>query len=755
MTMLPGQGLADRDRRRRDLVPAMADWLWEADREGRVTFLSPEFEASAGLSPAALLGKGLATIAAGDLGGTHPQDHRAAIAAGQPFRDFVFKLDAADGRRVWIEVAGTPVAAAGRFEGYWGTGKTVSAEVETNLALERYRQLFEVAVDWFWETNAENRLVYVSPNAEAVLGLPPAFHYGKRVAETEGVTIPKEAGRASLDAIKARQPLRDFVYSRKLPSGKTVWINSSGAPYHGKDGTFLGYRGIARDVTAQVEAERKSREAEQRFRELFEIAADHYWEVDTKSRITYISPNYEVLTGIPLAEIVGKRIEEHPRIAIDPEMGRKVVLAFKARAAYRDFVYSYDVTDGRKRWISLNAVPVLAADGSFVGYRGVGSDITQRVEAEHAARLAQQRLEDAFSYVTQPIVVYSGENRVVAFNQAFSELHRVPKLNTPVHRGVSFDELVEFQQKVGFFAQGEEGAVVAPEDLLEGFRSGQEQTYHLWDGRWMLVVYRRLPAEGRVGLWTDVTAIKRAEAERRSLEVQLHHSQRLEALGTLAGGAAHEINNALVPAISLTKLMAVKQPEGSRERRNLELILAGAERSRDLVKQILSFSRKEQETRPKQEVDVAAVVTEALRLMRATMQTSIRLVEEIGSAPAISGDASQLQQVIVNIMTNAAQAIGETPGSITVTLRPDADGAHLRLSIADTGCGMDEVTQARVFEPFFTTKPVGEGTGLGLSVAHGIVKAHGGRIEVTSVPGEGTCFDIVLPVSPAAAERAA
>jgi PAS domain S-box-containing protein len=755
MAKIPGRVHANQDRRERDLILAIADWLWECDADGRVSFLSPEFEASTGVLPLSFVGKRLADVAVDDIVAAEHDEQRAAIAAGKPFRDLVFKLERMDGGGTWVEIAGTPVFDAVGFQGYWGIGKTVSAEIEVNLALQRYRQLFEVASEWFWETDAENRLTYISPNIEAVLGLPPSACCGKRLADTDGVIIDPEAGRTSLAAIKSRQPYRDFIYSRKLSNGKTVWITSSGAPFYGRDGSFLGYRGIARDVTVQLEAERRSRETEQKFRQLFEIAADHYWEVDAQQRVTYISPNYEALTGVSPMELVGKRLDENPNISIAPEIGKMAVLAIKAGQPYRDFVYSYKFADGKKRWISLNGVPVLAADGSVRGYRGVGSNITDRVEAEHAARLAQRRLDEAVSYVTQPIVVYDGENRVVAFNQAFAELHRVPSVNTPVCQGVSFGELVEWQQKVGFHASGPDDETVEPGDLLEVFRNGQEHTYHLWDGRWMLVVYRRLPADGRVGLWTDITAIKRVEAERRVLETQLHHSQRLEALGTLAGGAAHEINNALVPVIALTKLMANKQAEGSRERRNFDMILAGAERSRDLVKQILAFSRKEEEGQPKQSVDVAAVLRAALGLMRATMPTSIRLVEQIAPNPAISGDPSQLQQVIVNIVTNAAQAIGPTHGSITVTLRPEPDGAHLRLSVADTGRGMDEATLARIFEPFFTTKPTGEGTGLGLSMAHGIIKSHGGRIEVKTVPGQGTRFDILLPVAPAEANKAA
>jgi signal transduction histidine kinase len=137
--------------------------------------------------------------------------------------------------------------------------------------------------------------------------------------------------------------------------------------------------------------------------------------------------------------------------------------------------------------------------------------------------------------------------------------------------------------------------------------------------------------------------------------------------------------------------------------------------------------------------------------MRATVPTSIRLKEEIAAAPPIAADAKQLHQVIVNLVTNAAQAIGEAHGTITIGLRADPGRALLRLWVADTGCGMDEATRKRIFEPFFTTKDVGKGTGLGLSVVHGIVKDHGGTIEVESVPGRGSRFDILLPLDPARA----
>jgi|HubBroStandDraft_1064217.scaffolds.fasta_scaffold00020_92 PAS domain S-box-containing protein len=743
------------DRRYRDLIAAAADWLWESDADGRIEFLSPDFEASTGIAPQSLLGMRLAELAAVDAESFEHHEQRASIAAEKPFRDIVFKLEPAGGSGTWIEIAGVPIVEAGGFQGYRGIGKTVTARVEARLALQRYRQFVDVASDWFWETDVDNRVGYVSPNIESVLGLPVSAYIGKRLADTDGIVIEPEAGRASLAAIKARQPYRGFVYCRKLPNGKIVWITSSGVPFSGTDGAFRGYRGVARDVTAQVEAEQKLRENEARFRRLFEINSDYYWESDTQHRLTFASPEsaHDDIFGVPVAQLLGKRPSETLAVKFDSETGTRMLLAVKARQPYRHEAFSIKHANGTVRWVSVSSAPRFGPDGEYLGRQGTGVEITARREAEAAAQLAQRRLHDAVAYVTQPFVVFDAEDRAAAYNQAFADLFRTPTRNTPVHSGASIRELVDWQVQTGFHAGGPDEPPVDPETLVAHHQSEDENTYHLSDGRWMLVVHRRLPGGGRVGLWTDVTVIKRAETERRQLEEQLHHSQRLEALGTLAGGAAHEINNALMPVLALTKLVARKLPDGSRERRNLETVMNGAERARDLVKRILAFSRKQEEAQAI--VDLGLVLQEALQLMRATMPTSITLAEEIAPTPAILGDPGQLHQVIVNLLANAVQAIGQSLGSILVGLHPEADGALLHLSIVDTGCGMDEATLTRVFEPFFTTKPVGEGTGLGLSMAHGIVKAHGGRIEVRSAPGRGSRFDIFLPTTAAGATRAA
>jgi PAS domain S-box-containing protein len=248
----------------------------------------------------------------------------------------------------------------------------------------------------------------------------------------------------------------------------------------------------------------------------------------------------------------------------------------------------------------------------------------------------------------------------------------------------------------------------------------------------------------------DITEMRDAETKRRALERQLHHSQKLEALGTLAGGIAHDLNNTLVPIITISKLSLRHAKPGAPEYEDLELIYRAGLRARDLVKQVVAFSRKDVANRRLFKVD--EVLAEALSMLRPTIPSMIRIQLAVAPVPPVMGDPTQIHQVVVNLMTNAAHAIGPKHGLISISLeeitgsKPDEPGL-IRLAIADTGCGMAEETQRRIFDPFFTTKAVGEGTGLGLSVVHGIIANHNGSITVDSKPGYGSLFVVDLPIA--------
>ena len=489
----------------------------------------------------------------------------------------------------------------------------------------RFRDFALTSSDWFWEQDADLRFCRFSDVSNKP-EIQSEFYLGKTRWEMAGGGVTEEQWAVHKQDLAARRPFRAFRYQRIRSNGVVRHLSTSGNPVFDRAGTFQGYRGTGTDITADVEAEARLRESEERFRQLFEAASDWFWETDADLRLTYVSDNFEQITGRSTRSSLGKRRDEYGDTTIDPEGWREHMAALEARRPFRDFVFRVKqaAPDGRASWSKVSGVPVFGPDGRFRGYRGAASSATAQVEAE---------------------------------------------------------------------------------------------------------------------------------VRRRELEAQLMHSQKLEALGTLAGGVAHDLNNTLVPIMALSKLALDELPESNPVRTDIETIIRASERARDLVKQILAFSRKQELL--KQEVDLALVTREALCMLRASLPATIKIVEEISEVSPLFGDAGELHQVVVNLVTNAAQAIGGHVGRIKVSVWEDCKtqpsphtgeaGPAVCLSIADTGCGMDQATIERVFEPFFTTKRVGDGTGLGLSVVHGIVTGHGGKIAVRSIPGEGSEFTLSLP----------
>ena len=254
---------------------------------------------------------------------------------------------------------------------------------------------------------------------------------------------------------------------------------------------------------------------------------------------------------------------------------------------------------------------------------------------------------------------------------------------------------------------------------------------------------------------------KMVEERTRTLakyERQLQQVLKIQAIGTLAGGIAHDFNNILFPIVGYTELTMDEVPDDSVAHNNLEEVLKAAHRAKDLVQQILTFSRQSgQERKP---VEVHSIIEEALKLLRASIPASIEIIHKIDDdCHPVMGDATQIHQVIMNLCTNAYQAMQDKGGTLEINLS-EVDvgyeetvekigmqpGKHLQLLVKDEGCGMDAVVLGRIFEPYYTTKEQGKGTGLGLSVIHGIIKNHRGDISVNSTPGKGTTFKVYLPI---------
>jgi len=315
------------------------------------------------------------------------------------------------------------------------------------------------------------------------------------------------------------------------------------------------------------------------------------------------------------------------------------------------------------------------------------------------------------------------------------------------------------------------------EELLSMTASSLDPLEHDWPTTWeelkskgsVTVESRHVGKDGRripveiVSNYLDyhgkefVCAFVRDITERKELEAQLRQAQKLETIGTLAGGIAHDFNNILGPILGYTDMLLEDQPDDSPIRTELEHILRAANRAKDLVQQILLFSRHGEQER--KSIQIHMIVKEGLKLLKATMPSTIEIRQHIDTeCGSVSADPTQIHQVLLNLCTNAQHAMRKSGGVLTVKLsrfeadeefaraNPGLDAGHyVALTVSDTGHGIDSASLERIFEPFFTTKHVGEGTGLGLSVAHGIVVRHRGTMGVESSPGKGTSFHVYLP----------
>jgi PAS domain S-box-containing protein len=659
-------------------------------------------------------------------------------------------LRCADGCSVEVELTTQRIEYAGRpawLVSAVDAGGLVRLEqelAELRRSEKRFRQLSETASDWFWEADANGYLTYLSPKYETLYGQPLSDIIGRRVADMPGVTIPPAMIEKAREAIKARQPSYEYIYSIQPPEGgKLRWIETTVVPLFGDNEALQGFRGASRDITARVSTEQALRDSEQRFRRLFEIGADYYWEDDAQHRLIFTSPApvFEEICGMPLAQLLGRRLTESLAVSFDPEMGRRAIAAFKTRSAYRDVVFSVKRANGEVRWVSTSGAPRFGSDGEFVGYHGTGVEITARKDAEAASQLARRQMHEAVVHVTQPFVVFDAEDRAIAFNQAFADLLRTSTQNTPVHEGVCFRDLAEWQVQTRFYADGPDEEPVDVETLLAHHQSEDEHTWHLRDGRRMMVIHRRLPGGGRVGLWTDVTAMVNAQVEADRAN---------KAKSIFLATISHEIRTPLNGVLGMAQAMRFDELAPA-QRQRLDVIQRSGEALLALLNDVLDISKIEAGKIELEQIDfdLGIVVRSAYEVFLAiTAEKGVVTALDVAAGEGIfHGDPTRVRQIVSNLLSNAVKFTER--GRIAVQARRTEDG--VRIVVRDTGIGMTMEAAQRIFEKFSqadasTTRRFG-GTGLGLSICRELTSLMGGSISVDSTPGRGSTFTVDLPLA--------
>jgi PAS domain S-box-containing protein len=495
-------------------------------------------------------------------------------------------------------------------------------------------------------------------------------------------------------------------------------------------------------AVARARSELQLRQSEQRLRDIISTMADWVWEVNAEGHYTYVSEHVKHLLGYEINEILGRT----PFDFMPTEEAERVGKIFQAIAARKEPFFDLDNVcrhrDGSIRNLLTSGVPLLDKDGRLMGYRGTDKDITLRKCAEAQLRKLSRAIEQS----PVSIVITDLNGAIEYVNPKFVQV-----------TGYSLDEVRDKNINV-----------------LKGTQTNAETYHHLWQTitagkEWFGEFHNRKkngelywesasvsPIFDATGQTTHFLAIKEDVTKRKQLETQLQQAQKMEAIGQLAGGVAHDFNNILAAIMMNLDLL---QDFVSRDAENLKILeelQVEARRAADLTRQLLIFGRRSiLETKA---LNLDDVVVNVLKMLRRLIGEHIDLqILKSAILPSVEADTGMVEQVLMNLVVNARDAMPKG-GRITFATEPvkiteeharanpdRRPGLFVCLSVTDTGCGMDDATQRRIFEPFFTTKEPGKGTGLGLATVYGIVAQHKGWIEVKSQMGLGSTFKVFFP----------
>jgi len=496
------------------------------------------------------------------------------------------------------------------------------------------------------------------------------------------------------------------------------------------------------------EMEDKLKSSEERFKQISSSAYDGVILINNEGSITFWNSAAEKIFGYSAKEALTKSLNDLISATKNYDSFDSIFSKFKT-AGSGNVVGEVLELEGIQKNASKIAIELsLSSFKEKDSWNAVGiiRDITERKLIEEK----QKMLSTALDQSAELIIITDSQGKIQYVNPAFEQI-----------TGYNCDEVVGKNPR--FLKSGKQENEFY-KNLWDTISAG-----NVWKGR--LVNKKKdgsfydeistiSPISNSNGEIVNYLALKRDITNEIKLEHQLRQSQKMQTIGTLAGGIAHDFNNILSPLFGYTEMLMQDVQEGSQIQSDLKQIFKAAQRAKDLVHQILTFSRQGESSR--KPFYVHHIVKEIIQLLMASLPSSIQITRKLNSSCGmVLADPTQIHQVIMNLCTNASYAMSEKGGTMEIKLdnvELDAstarnfenlkEGTYVRISVSDTGHGMEKGVVDRIFEPFFTTKPVGEGTGLGLSVAHGIVKDHGGAIIVESKPDEGSTFRFYLPIAP-------
>jgi PAS domain S-box-containing protein len=622
---------------------------------------------------------------------------------------------------------------------------------------EKYRFLFDNIFLGIGISSVDGKVLIMNSAMSRIIGYTEmeirSINIGDFYAD------PEDSKRLN-EIVRKHGTVHNFEVRLKRKSRQIFWacLNIKPIRYEGLDAFMI----TCLDITDRVIAE-------EQFRKLSVAVEQSPVTIviaDRRGRIEYVNPNFTKTTGYRIDEVIGRNTN--------------ILKSGEQQHAYYEKLWKtvsrgeiwYGEFHNRKKngelfWEKATIGPITDGKGHITHFIALKEDISEKKAIEYALSESEEKYRGLVEASVHGVVIaLDNPLRLVFASKPMEAITGYTPEELEQMTSRQINEMVHPDDREYFFSQFRK--------RLAGKGKKPHREYRLFckNGtvRWVEVFstridYRNNPAT--LTIFVDITEYRKVENEKDRLEKQLRTAQKMETIGTLAGGIAHDFNNIMTPILGYAEMARLRVHEPDPAAVYLDSIIKAANKAKTLVSQILTFNRQS-EIR-KLPVNPGVVVDEALRLLRPSVPDNVKVNQQFGDTiDAVYADPSQIYQVVVNLCNNALQAMHPAGGVLTVSLEQiliDKKTArslpelregknYARLTITDSGTGMDESTLERIFEPFFTTKPVDKGTGLGLSVVHGIVRSHDGCISVKSKPGNGSSFHVFLPVMAAEPEIA-